>query len=99
MAGVAGIAWAAFSSSDPVWAAYPAHPANEPIGVAQGLYPGRVVWVHDPEVTDWPGPGTGERWHEHVDQAVANRMVSDALRTYTGAATGPQGVVLAIPAL
>ena len=31
----------------------------KPLGVAKGIHPGRVVWVHDPEVTDWKGPG---RW-------------------------------------
>jgi uncharacterized repeat protein (TIGR01451 family) len=79
----AGIAWALGSMEAPARAAYPPHPANEPIGVAQGLYPGRVVWVHDPAVTDWAGPDSSELWYEHVDQAVAERMVSQALRGYT----------------
>ncbi|MGC9333672.1 MAG: DUF362 domain-containing protein [Anaerolineae bacterium] len=84
---VAGIAWAVSSMSEPARAEYPAHPPNNPIGEAQGLYPGRVVWAHDPAVTDWAGPGSGERWYEHVDQGVTDRMVSQALRGYTGAAS------------
>jgi len=32
---------------------------NAPIGVAKGANPGRVVWVHDPDATDWVGPGDG----------------------------------------
>jgi len=81
--GVAGIAWAVSAMHIPAYAEYPPHLPNQPIGVARGLYPGRVAWVHDPTVTDWPGLNTGERWYEHVDQAVANRMVSQALHAYT----------------
>jgi hypothetical protein len=33
------------------------HAANQPIGVAKGIFPGRVVWVHDSTATnvnnDW----------------------------------------------
>ena len=43
-------------------------PANEPMGVGQGIHPGRVVWVHDPDATDWAGPGDGH------GQAPAFRM-------------------------
>jgi hypothetical protein len=81
----AGIAWAVASLDEPARAEYLPHPANDPIGVAQGLYPGRVVWAYDPAVTDWAGPGSGELWYEHVNQAVTERMVSKALRGYTGA--------------
>ena len=27
----------------------PIDPPNSPIGVGKGIYPGRVVWVHDPK--------------------------------------------------
>jgi hypothetical protein len=63
---------------------YTPHTPNAPIGVAQGLNPGLVVWVHEPDVTDWAGPGSGQRWHEHVDQAIASDMMSRALREYAG---------------
>ena len=33
--------------------------ANAPIGIAKGVNPGRVVWAHDPDATDWSGPGDG----------------------------------------
>lgn len=58
---------------------------NRPIGVARGLRPGRVAWVHDPAVTDWAG-GTGEGnwWYQHIDAAVARSMVSRAIRGYAG---------------
>jgi hypothetical protein len=87
VAGVAGIAWATVAMDKPAYAEYPAHPANQPIGVARGLFPGRVAWVHDPAATDWAGPNSGERWYDHVDQAAANHMVSLSLRAYTGTAT------------
>ncbi|NLF52434.1 MAG: DUF362 domain-containing protein [Leptolinea sp.] len=67
-------------------ASYPPHPANDPIGTAQGLAPGRVVWVHNPDVTDWAGPNSGELWYEHVDQAAATNMMDWALKGYSEAA-------------
>ena len=30
----------------------PIDPPNSPIGVGKGIYPGRVVWVHDPSATN-----------------------------------------------
>ena len=60
-------------------------PANEPIGVARGIHPGRVVWVHNPDATDWKGPGDGHLWQdEHTNQAAVDEMVSQALRNLTG---------------
>ena len=35
----------------------------KPIGEPQGIHPGRVVWVHDPQAIDWKGPGDGH-WYE-----------------------------------
>ena len=29
-----------------------AHEANQPIGVPKGIFPGRVVWIHDPDATN-----------------------------------------------
>ena len=56
-----GIAWAVLSQGRPAQAvpvAYTPHPANAPIGAAKGLMPGRVAWVHAPQVTDWDGATT-----------------------------------------
>lgn len=59
--------------------------ANKPTGVAQGIRPGRVVWVHDPDATDWRGPGDGHLWESnHTSQVVVNRMMSRAFRELTG---------------
>ncbi len=62
----------------------PIDPPNSPIGVGQGIHPGRVVWVHDPAATTWDGV-TGFWWEEqNLDQQAVDIMVSRALRTLTG---------------
>ena len=43
----------------------------KPLGVAKGIHPGRVVWAHDPEVTDWKGPGDGHWWEGQAGEAGA----------------------------
>jgi hypothetical protein len=58
---------------------------NQPVGVAQGIHPGRVVWVHDPAVTNWDGK-TGNWWDEQVcSQSEADKMIRQSLLTLTGA--------------
>jgi hypothetical protein len=62
--------------------------SNAPIGVAKGIHPGRVVWVHDPDATDWAGPGNGYWWQSnHTNQAVVDRMMSRAIRALSGEQT------------
>jgi hypothetical protein len=57
----------------------------KPIGDAQGIHPGRVVWVHDPDVTDWKGPGDGHWWEgNRTKQDRVDTMLSRALRELTG---------------
>jgi len=61
------------------------HTANAPLGVAKGIYPGRVVWAHDPDATDWEGPGNGHLWQpEHTNQKVCDKMMSQTIRTLAG---------------
>jgi hypothetical protein len=63
------------------------HPVNSPIGTARGVHPGRVVWVHDPEVTDWEGPfqGDGYWWQSsHTDQNRIDAMLEEAILALTG---------------
>ena len=61
---------------------------NTPIGVAKGARPGRVVWVHDPDATDWEGPGRGHWWEEsHTSQAAVDRMAGRAIRALAGGAS------------
>ncbi len=59
---------------------------NAPIGVAQGTHPGRVVWIHDPQATDWDGYSSPEHWYDdnHTDQMVVDIMVSRAIRGLAG---------------
>ncbi len=70
-------------------------PPNAPMGVARGIHPGRVVWVHDPTATDWEGTdddgndiGDGYWWQsEHTDQDVVDNMFSRAVRALAGEGT------------
>jgi len=59
-----------------------------PQGAAKGIHPGRVVWVHAPEATDWAGYGSSEpSWQSnHTDLATVEEMVSQAVRQVTGEA-------------
>ena len=87
-----GVGWAVASQNGtsqagglPERVEYDPHPANQPIGVAKGLMPGRVVWVHDPTVTDWDGPGATTLWYNSVNQSVVNSMMSQSVRSYSSA--------------
>lgn len=70
-------------------------PALDPLGAGRGIFPGRVVWVHDPTATDWAGTnndgediGDGFWWEPtHTDQAVCDTMVSRVLRGLAGEPT------------
>jgi hypothetical protein len=57
-----------------------------PIGEAKGIHPGRVVWVHDPDATDWAGFNSPEHWWEsgRTDLAVVEKMFSQAVRGVAG---------------
>ena len=75
----AGIPWASASELSE---------GLKPIGDAQGIHPGRVVWVHDPEVTDWSGPGDGHWWEgDRVKQARVDAMMDRAVCELTGEGT------------
>jgi hypothetical protein len=62
--------------------------ANQPIGIAIGIFPGRVVWVHRPEATNEScnPAAVGHEWYrpENNDQLVIDSMVSTAIRRLTG---------------
>jgi len=57
----------------------------KPIGEAKGIHPGRVVWVHDPQVLKWNGLGDGH-WYEggHTNQERADQMMARAVLNLTG---------------
>jgi hypothetical protein len=64
---------------------------NQPIGVGKGIYPGRVVWAHDPSATNWEGPGQGHWWESsHTNQAAVDGMMSGAIRRLSGTSGDPQ---------
>lgn len=64
---------------------------NVPMGVAKGIKPGRVAWIHDPNATDWiyTSRNQTKHWyeHDHTNQAVVNRMMSTAIRALAGEQT------------
>ncbi len=57
-----------------------------PIGEGKGIHPGRVVWVHDPNATDWEGYSSSEHWwqNERTNLEVGERMVAQAIRGVAG---------------
>jgi len=60
----------------------------KPIGQARGIHPGRVVWVHDPQVLDWNGPGDGHWWEgNRLNQQRLDSMMARAVCELTGQPT------------
>jgi hypothetical protein len=57
----------------------PIDPPNTPIGQAKGIFPGRVVWVHDPNATSWDGVSNYWWDDNHTDPAVVESMMSKAV--------------------
>lgn len=83
-AALAGLV-AVVSMPEPVLRAGPIEP-HGPVGVAQGIHPGRVVWVHAPDATDWAGYASPEPcWQSnHTDLSVVEEMMSQAIRGVAG---------------
>ena len=68
----------------PAGAWTPTDPPNSPVGVAKGIFPGRVVWIYDPNATSWNGT-TGSWWSDtNTNQAVVNSMMLKTLQCLTG---------------
>ena len=61
----------------------PSEGVNQPMGEGRGIYPGRVVWVHDPNATSWEGEGYWWK-DENTDPIIVGEMVSQSLRTLSG---------------
>ncbi|MBM4093605.1 MAG: DUF362 domain-containing protein [Planctomycetes bacterium] len=60
----------------------------QPLGHARGIFPGRVVWVHDPEVVRWQGPGDGHWWEgSHIGQERVDAMMARAVCELAGEGT------------
>jgi len=62
----------------------PAEGANEPMGTGMGIFPGRVVWKHDPDATSWDGISNYWWSPENTSQERIRTMLSDALRWLSG---------------
>jgi len=94
------LAWA-LAAASVGWGASPSAPShtekvfatalvtpNQPMGEAKGIYPGRVVWVHDSTAVNQncvvDAPGHGWFLTENNNQAVIDGMVSIALHNLTG---------------
>lgn len=77
--------WSQNASARGTWT--PIDPPNSPIGVARGIFPGRVVWMRDPEAVHWDGK-TGHWWDPAAtDQTKVDAMMSQSMRSLTGATT------------
>ncbi len=61
-----------------------AYVANDPIGVARGVYPGRVAWVRDADATSWDGSTGRWWWDSNTDPAVVANMLSDSIQWLSG---------------
>jgi len=66
---------------------------NKPMGEGKGIFPGRVAWVHNPEVATWDGvterlavkSATGEWWDDaNCNPKITDAMFSTALQNVTG---------------
>lgn len=58
--------------------------ANNPIGIARGIHPGRVVWAHNPEIATWDGK-TGFWWEDkYTNQNETDLLLKESLLTLTG---------------
>jgi len=85
IAAVMGVIAIYYTPDKPLQAADPE--PNAPIGEAKGIHPGRVVWVHNPDATDWV-PGVGHWWEPvHTIQSEVDGMMSRAVRSLTGEAS------------
>jgi hypothetical protein len=65
---------------------------NAPIGEAKGIFPGRVVWVWDPDATNEActnSSKTDDGWFmpKNNNQEVIDRMLSQAIQSLTGKTT------------
>jgi uncharacterized protein (DUF362 family) len=83
------VIWGSLSltGNNPVEAAFsPSEPVNSPVGVAKGIYPGRVVWIRNPDATSWDQQN-GNWWDDdNTDQSKVDEMISKSIRQLTGQA-------------
>lgn len=57
---------------------------NKPIGEAKGIFPGRVVWTHNPKAANWDGT-TGYWWDDaYNSQPETDKLLINSLVALTG---------------
>lgn len=59
-------------------------PSNVPVGVAQGIYPGRVVWSHAPGAARWDGRNGYWFLDEYNDQEKCDWLIENAIVKLAG---------------
>src|SRR5512147_2654083 len=62
----------------------PAPISGDVLGVGQGIFPGRVVRAHNPQVTLWDGQSDFWWAEKFTNQGLVNEMLSQSLRQLTG---------------
>lgn len=56
---------------------------NVPLGVARGMFPGRVAWGHNPKIASWDGT-TGFWWEDRFNnQPETDKLFAQTLYTLT----------------
>jgi len=88
---IAGL-WTVFNNSEKATAHEYSDPqaVNKPVGEGKGIFPGRVVWAHDPNATNAAVTNkTGDYWFmdKNTDPAVVANMVSNSIKQLTGASS------------
>ena len=64
----------------------PTDPANSPMGIPRGIFPGRVVWMWDSAAATWNG--SGNWWSDtYTHQEVVDSMLVKSLYSLTGKAS------------
>jgi hypothetical protein len=68
----------------------PLESPNQPMGIAKGIFPGRVVWVYNPLATNESCTNTygdGYFMSKNTDQHVVDQMLDEAVKEITGELT------------
>ena len=66
---------------------YYTNQANKPMGTAQGVFPGRVVWVHNPAATNAAMTNAyGDYWYmdKNCNQTIVDSMMVSGIRRMGG---------------
>ena len=62
----------------------PAPISGDVLGVGQGIFPGRVIWAHNPQATLWDGQSDFWWAEKFTNQGLVSEMLSQSLRQLTG---------------